>query len=102
MNNKEIRKEYIEEYVDIEASQSVTKVTEDIRGLLASFKKYLVTKNIPEFKNLIQDFVKEVIVYKTHVEVVFNVGFDLSGENGYKFISSHSRSRIRKHEISYN
>lgn len=32
--------------------------------------------NISECKNFIQDFVKEVIVYKTHVELVFNVGFN--------------------------
>lgn len=74
------RKIYLEgKLVDIEASQSVTKVTEeDIRGLLTGFKEYVVTKNIPECKNFIQDFVKEVIVYKTHVEVVFNVGFNNS------------------------
>lgn len=63
--------------VDIEASQSVTKVTEeDIRGLLTGFKEYVVTKNSPECKIFIQDFVKEVVVFKTHVEVVFNVGFN--------------------------
>lgn len=73
------RKVYLEgKLVDIDASQSVTKVTEeDIRGLLTGFKEYVVTKNIPECKNFIQDFVKEVIVYKTHVEVVFNVGFNV-------------------------
>ena len=73
------RKVYLEgKLVDIEASQSVTKVTEeDIRGLLVGFKEYVVSKNIPECKNFIQDFVKEVVVYKTHVEVVFNVGFNL-------------------------
>lgn len=73
------RKVYLEgKLVDIEASQSVTKVTEeDIRSLLTGFKEYVVTKNIPECKNFIQNFVKEVIVYKTHVEVVFNVGLNM-------------------------
>ena len=72
------RKAYLEgKLVDIETSQSVTKVTEeDIRGLLAGFREYVVTKNIPECKNFIQNFVKEVVVYKTHVEVIFNVGFN--------------------------
>lgn len=72
------RKVYLEgKLVDIEARQSVSKVTEeDIRGLLTGFKEYVVTKNIPECKNFIQDFIKEVVVYKTHVEVVFNVGFN--------------------------
>lgn len=72
------RKVYLEgKLVDIEASHSVTKATEeDIRGLLTVFKEYVVTKNILECKNFIHDFVKEVVVYKTHVEVVFNVGFN--------------------------
>ena len=74
------RKVYLDgKLVDIEASQSVTKVTEeDIKGLLTGFKEYVVTKNIPECKNFIQDFVKEVVVYKTHVEVIFNVGFNFA------------------------
>ena len=73
------RKVYLEgRLVDIEASQSVTKVTEeDIRGLLDGFKKYVVSKNIPECKNFIQDFVKEVVVFKTHVEVIFNMGLNI-------------------------
>ncbi|GAA0084730.1 hypothetical protein UT300007_11690 [Clostridium sp. CTA-7] len=67
-----------ERKVYLEANQSVTKVTEeDIRGLLTGLKEYVVTKNIPECKNFIQDFVKDVVVYKTHVEVVFNVGFNI-------------------------
>ena len=76
------RKVYLEgRLVDIEASQSVTKVTEeDIRGLLDGFKKYVVSKNIPECKKFIQDFVREVIVYKTHVEVIFNMGLNLCGK----------------------
>lgn len=70
------RKIYLEgKLVELEDNQSVTKVTEeDIKGILSGFKEYVLTKNIPECKNFIQDFVKEVIVYKTHVEVVFNVG----------------------------
>ena len=77
------RKIYLEgKLVYIEANQSVTKVTEeDIRGLLIGFKEDVVTKNIPECKNFIQDFVKEVVVHKTHVEVVFNVGFNVSVKN---------------------
>ncbi|WP_243431706.1 recombinase family protein [Clostridium botulinum] len=72
------REIYLEgKLVELEASQSVNKVTEeDIKSLLSGFKEYVLAKNIPECKNFIQDFVKEVIVYKTRVEVVFNVGFN--------------------------
>ena len=98
MENLKERKIYLEgKLVDIEASQSVTKVTEeDIRRLLTGFKEYVVTKNIPECKNFIQDFVKEVIVYKTHVEVVFNVGFSMSRND--KLISINIKTS--RHKIS--
>ncbi|WP_455794279.1 zinc ribbon domain-containing protein [Clostridium butyricum] len=81
--------------VELEGNQSVTKVTEeDIKGILSGFKEYVLIKNIPECKNFIQDFVKEVIVYKTHVEVVFNVGFNFVKSN--EFIIKCSRKRIYK------
>lgn len=43
---------------------------------MASKNMYVIAKNIPKCKNFIQYFVKEVIVYKTHVEVIFNVSFN--------------------------
>lgn len=52
---------------------------EDIRSLLNGFS--VITKNIPECKNFIHDFVKEVLVYKTLVEVIFNVGFNIIPKN---------------------
>ena len=79
----------------MEASQSVTKVTEkDIRGLLAGFREYVVTKNIPECKNFIHNFVKEVIVYKTHVEVVFNVGFNFINNSNMDISIKENRFKI--------
>ena len=46
-----------------------------MRGLLNNFSGYVITRNIPECKKFIQDFVKEVVVYKEHIEVIFNVSF---------------------------
>lgn len=54
---------------------------------MTGFKEYVVNKNILECKNFIQDFVKEVVVYKAHVEVVFNVGFNFI-KNTYVDIKS--------------
>lgn len=36
-----------------------------------------MSRNIPEFKKFIRDFVKEVVVYKDHIEVTFNVAFSM-------------------------
>ena len=51
-------------------------VTEDqIRMMFGKFKEFVLTRNLPECKKFIGDYIKEVIVYKDHVEVIFNVVF---------------------------
>ncbi|HGE7965940.1 TPA: recombinase family protein [Clostridioides difficile] len=51
-------------------------VTEDqIRGMFSRFKEFVLERNIPECKKFIGDYIKEVIVYKDHIEVIFNVVF---------------------------
>lgn len=49
----------------------------DVRSLLSNFSSYVISRNIPECKKFIRDFGKEVIVYKEHIEVIFNVSFSL-------------------------
>ena len=49
----------------------------DVRALLSDFSGYVISRNIPECKKFIRDFVKEVVVYKDHIEVTFNVAFSL-------------------------
>ncbi|HBG4973252.1 TPA: recombinase family protein [Clostridioides difficile] len=48
---------------------------EQIRSMFSKFKEFVLERNIPECKKFIGDYIKEVIVYKDHVEVVFNVVF---------------------------
>lgn len=43
--------------------------------MFGKFKDFVLTRNLPECKKFISDYVKEVIVYKDHVEVIFNVVF---------------------------
>ena len=51
-------------------------ITEDqIRSMFSKFKEFVLTRNLPECKKFISDYVKEVVVYKDHVEVIFNVVF---------------------------
>ena len=45
--------------------------------MLSDFSGYVISRNVPECKKFIRDFVKEVIVYKEHIEVIFNVSFSL-------------------------
>ncbi|EQE83456.1 hypothetical protein [Clostridioides difficile] len=43
--------------------------------MFSRFKEFVLERNTPECKTFIGDYIKEVIVYKGHVEVVFNVVF---------------------------
>lgn len=55
------------------------EVTEDqIRSMFSKFKEFELDRNIPECKKFIGDYIKEVIIYKDHVEVVFNVVFSFT------------------------
>ena len=48
---------------------------EKIKSMFSKFREYVLTRNLPECKRFISDYVKEVIVYKDHVEVIFNEVF---------------------------
>ena len=78
---------------EIESKDINQIVTEaDVRSLLSNFSGYVISRNVPECKKFIRDFVKEVIVYKEHIEVIFNVSFSLLKNNeGVKVISQISR-----------
>lgn len=73
-----------------ELTQIVTE--ESVRDLLKDFRGYVTSRNIPECKKFIQDFVKEVVVYKEHIEVIFNVSFSLLKKNdGIELVSKVKR-----------
>ena len=51
-------------------------ITEDqIRSMFGRVKEFVLNRNLPECKKFISDYVKEVIVYRDHIEVIFNVVF---------------------------
>ena len=64
--------------------------------MFSRFKDFVLERNIPECKKFIGDYIKEVIVYKDHVEVVFNAVFFLSDDS-----LSHSTKIIRKRYMIY-
>ena len=67
----------------IESYEMSNRVTEeDVRKLLNNFSGYAISRNIPECKKVIQDFVKAVIIYNGHIEVIFNVSFSLFKNSG--------------------
>lgn len=49
-----------------------------VKELLSKFKQFVLERNLPECKRFIHDYVEEVVVYKDHIEVKFNVAFLLT------------------------
>lgn len=82
---------------EIEAREVNKVVTEtDVRNLLSDFSGYVMSRNIPECKKFIRDFVKEVVVFKDHIEVTFNVAFSLckNRKEGVEVTSSIKRCEL--------
>ncbi|HBG7256460.1 recombinase family protein [Clostridioides difficile] len=72
-------------------------ITEDqIRGMFGKFKEFVLTRNLPECKKFISDYVKEVIVYRDHIEVIFNVVFSfVNNEITHDLHIAISREKIK-------
>lgn len=83
---------------ELKSDEIIQLVTEsDIKKLLNNFSSYVISRNIPECKKFIQDFVKEVIVYKGHIEVIFNVSFSLlKNSEGLEVVSIIKRYDLYK------
>lgn len=61
------------------------------------FRDFVTQRNIPECKKFIQNYVDKVIVYKDHVEVTFNVVFNiLKNYEAYKIRASVKKSTLFK------
>lgn len=43
--------------------------------LISNVKDYVLTRNIPQCKQFIRDYIKQVKVYESHIEVIFNMAF---------------------------
>ena len=73
----ELKKEKVRlEIEKIKYSKEVTTPEIDVkivREKLNHLREYVKTRNLPECRKLIKDFVKEVIVYEDHVEVKLNM-----------------------------
>lgn len=41
--------------------------------MVADMKQYVMDRDVPQCKQFIKDFVEEVVVYRDHVEVKFNM-----------------------------
>ena len=65
----------LDEIIESNSVESVDITEDQIRNMFGRFKEFVLTRNLPECKKFISDYVKEVVVYRDHVEVIFNVVF---------------------------
>lgn len=61
--------------IESNASESINITEDQIRSMFGSVKEFVLTRNLPQCKKFISDYVKGVIVYRDHIEVIFNVVF---------------------------
>ena len=61
--------------IECNSSESINITEDQIRSMFRRFKDFVLTRDLPEYKKFISDYVKEVVVYRDHVEVIFNVVF---------------------------
>ena len=81
---------------ELKSDEITQVVTEsDVRNLLNNFSSYVMSRDIPECKKFIQSFVKEVVIYKEHIEVTFNVSFSLLKNNHGVEV----KSKIRRYDL---
>lgn len=77
--------------------EEVLITEEEIRNMFGRFKEFVLTRNLPECKKFIGDYVKEVLVYKDYVEVIFNVVFSfVNNEISHNFCVYKERKLILK------
>ena len=65
------------EHKDID---TVSITEEQIRAMFSKFRQFVKERNIPECKKFIGDYIKEIIIYKGYIEVIFNVVFSFINE----------------------
>ena len=80
---------------EINTNQQIQEVTEqEVRELIKKVKEYVLTRNIPQCKKFIRDYVKQVKVYESHIEVIFNVAFSMG-----KYIEFVEQVKISREEL---
>ena len=80
---------------EINTNQQIKEVTEqEVMELIKKVKEYVLTRNIPQCKQFIRDYVKQVKVYESHIEVIFNVAFSMG-----RYIEFIEDVKIRREEL---
>ncbi|MCB2354716.1 recombinase family protein [Clostridium estertheticum] len=82
--------------IEQEHRSQAPKITEEqVKNLFLMFRGFVKERNMPECKKFIQNYVDKVIIFKDHVEVIFNVVFTiLKDYDAYKIKSSANKTTL--------
>ena len=94
--NLEIR--LVELKMENSNSEAINITEEQIKDMFSKFREYVLTRNLPECKKFISQYIKEVIIYKDYVEVIFNVVFSFVNDeiNHNVYITANREEIARK------
>ena len=70
---------------------------EQIKTIFSQFREFVMERNIPECKKFIGDYIKQVIIYKDYIEVIFNVVFSFVDDK----ITYDIHTTIEREKIKY-
>lgn len=96
------RKSEIKNYIaTLKANEIQTNLNEmQIRSLFKNFKKFVMERNLPECKTIIHNYVEQVVVYKDHIEVIFNVASLVLGDvDGLRITSKRQRGGLKNRHL---
>ena len=97
--NLEIR--LVELKLENSNSEAINITEEQIKDMFSKFREYVLTRNLPECKKFISQYIKEVIIYKDYVEVIFNVVFSfVNDEINHNVYITAKREEIKL--LNYN
>lgn len=62
-------------FVESNGIESADIIESQIGSMFGKSKEFVLNRNLPECKKSISDYIKEIVVYKDHIDGIFRVVF---------------------------
>jgi len=100
LKSLEDKKTYLSEHLrEIKLHNAVTITDEKILELVNRSREFVQTKNIPECRNFIEQYVEKVLVFADHVEVLFKI--NVVGDNDGEVTNLTSKEDVKTLQREY-
>lgn len=97
----EVKKEFLEGYIaELTLKNTENMISEEvICQLINNSREFILTKNLPECRSFIENYIEKVLVYKDRVEVLFKV--NIPDNNGHTINQVRSQENIKALQKEY-